>query len=210
MLHAYTSGGDAQNTTEYNVDITKRRELLRGRSCATASTTKNFAALFLTGGMTMCIDRLCAFFSNVTLLSALTGGFSCAVLVQPPSKMLESDSLLKDASGLCGILGFVLLLAAAVDSVLIDNTLKMLSTPAAFLSFLDSHPSFLGLPIKLLMLGCVCVVVQLLIVISFIFDGLLVWIGSAIVAIGVGALFRRHTNLVSFMEGTTSHMAQCR
>ena len=120
MLHAadVTRRREAQNTTEYNVDITKRRELLRGRSCATSDATKNFVALFLTGGMTLCIDRLCAFYSNVALLSALTGGFSCAVLVQPPLKMLESDSLLKDALGLFGILGFSLLLGAAIDCVL--------------------------------------------------------------------------------------------
>ena len=50
MLHAadVTRRREAQNTTEYNVDITKRRELLRGRSCATSHATKNFAALFLT------------------------------------------------------------------------------------------------------------------------------------------------------------------
>ena len=83
-----------------------------------------------------------------------------------------------------------------------------MSTPAAFLNFLDSYQFFLGLPIKLFILGSVFVLAQLLIVISYMYGGWVVWTSSALVAIGGGLLFRRYVKLASFMEGTTSHMAQ--
>ena len=184
---------------EYEVDATTRRELLRGRACATSSHTRSVAALFLTGGMTRCIDRLCAFYGNVAILSTLTGGFSCSILISPPDEMAESGSVLKDVAGLCGILGFVLLMAAAVDCILIDNTLKMMATPTAFLSFLDQHQTLLGLPQKLFIIGIVFVMSQMMLVMSFLFSHQLVALASAGVATVGGALIRRHLKLASFI-----------
>jgi len=113
--------------------------------------------------------------------------------------MAESGSVLKDVAGLCGILGFVLLMAAAVDCILIDNTLKMMATPTAFLSFLDQHQTLLGLPQKLFIIGIVFVMSQMMLVMSFLFSHQLVALASAGVATVGGALIRRHLKLASFI-----------
>ena len=185
---------------EYEADRTKRQEFLRGRACTTDTTTKSWAALFLTAGMGLCIDRLCGFYSNVAIVAALVGGFACAVVVAPPDAVLESEGPAKDIAGACGCVGFALLMAAALDCVLVDNTLKQLQHPRSFLNFLDAHPSAMALPTKLFIAGVFFALVQLLVVMSIIYSLAAVSIAAVFATICCGGIFRRYIILVSFVD----------
>lgn len=163
--------------------------------------TNKWANLLRHKGLDHTAERLCSFYGNLSIISALMATFCVTMILDPPEEA-ESGSLLQSAIAAAGVLAFASYTGSVMDCILIDNTAKQIATPAAFVHFLWCQKSFLALPTKLFIVATAAAFAQLVLVIHAKYSVYVVVIALvALSSLGL-ALLRRFMLLGEMLQAT--------
>lgn len=161
---------------------------------------KVWAAHYILKDWNSLVDSMQTTYQNIALISALTSGFIISLALQPSFNIEhKAENSLKLVS-VTGILAFGCLLASVIDSILIDNSICLLSNGGQILSFIKDEYFLLLLPVPLLIIGQFFVCVNICLTVYLIYGRLSSIISFSILGIGGLFLLRRYIRIKIRME----------
>eukprot|EP00300_Choanocystis_sp_HF-7_P012402 c17875_g1_i3.p1 GENE.c17875_g1_i3~~c17875_g1_i3.p1 ORF type:complete len:203 (+),score=27.48 c17875_g1_i3:17-625(+) len=121
--------------------------------------------------LTMVLDRISSFYRNIALLSALALSFLFQQITMPSDELVHSGRHeLKRAGVFLAVMGMCAFLASIVIILILDNTTKSITTPAALRTFCSRFSYLLFLPTVLVMAGLCAVMAQLAILVEVLYN----------------------------------------
>eukprot|EP00967_Tisochrysis_lutea_P146380 scaffold276161_cov38-Tisochrysis_lutea.AAC.2 len=166
------------------------------------TNSKPWLRLIDTHGHSVTVDRMCAFYGNIALISALFAGFTVTLILEPPEELRDNPAMHASA-GAIGVASFILLLASTIDCILIDNTVKMIVTERDLLCFFSAHGFLLRIPttIFIVCVGLALVHMGLVILSTYgLTIGLVHFISATVIG---GALLYRFKKLSMWLDFPT-------
>ena len=109
-------------------------------------------------GVVVATERMSEFYGNVAILSGLLAIFAATEFIDPP---YTTESTMASISALAGAVAFSLLLGSVVECILMSNTVKKMSSDAAFIAFLLGERTGVAYSTYGFIAGCVFLTVEI-------------------------------------------------
>jgi len=151
-------------------------------------------SVFVESGLDRTVDQMGGYFGNMAIVSALLGAFSFTALVTPVDA-LDLDSWSGRLGGFLGVLGVCAFTASVIECVMLDNSIKFLSTSELLLGFLDEQQTTMQLPVVLFIAGVILAFAQLLTVLAEMYCIAFAYASAVPIIIMLVGLLRRHIKL---------------